>query len=116
MKRGEIWTVAGARDYDRKPRLSVIVQNEEIRATLSITVCDLTTDPAPATLIRLPVHPTAENGLHLPCSIMVDKITTIPRSKLGRRIGVLGVGDLAALDRAILVFLGLVSTSEDQIR
>jgi mRNA interferase MazF len=38
---------------------------------------------------------------------MVDKLTTIPKSKLGRRIGKLADTDLRRLDRAILVFLGL---------
>jgi mRNA interferase MazF len=38
---------------------------------------------------------------------MVDKISTMPRSKLGIRIGRLDSLDLAALDRAVIVFLGL---------
>lgn len=38
---------------------------------------------------------------------MVDKITTVPRSKLGDRIGRLCDEDMIALRRAVLVFLGL---------
>jgi mRNA interferase MazF len=41
---------------------------------------------------------------------MVDKITTIPRSKLGERVGVLAGIDMIRLNRAIVVFLGLAST------
>ena len=38
---------------------------------------------------------------------MVDKITTIPRSKLGERIGLLDDEDIVRLGRAVVVFLGL---------
>jgi mRNA interferase MazF len=38
---------------------------------------------------------------------MVDKITTIPKSTLGERVGHLGTEDLVRLDRAIVVVLGL---------
>ncbi len=40
---------------------------------------------------------------------MVDKITTVPRARVGNRVGRLSDDDLTRLDRAILVFLGLVS-------
>jgi mRNA interferase MazF len=38
---------------------------------------------------------------------MVDKITTIPKSKLGSRIGNLDAADMARVNRAMLIFLGL---------
>jgi mRNA interferase MazF len=38
---------------------------------------------------------------------MVDKITTVRRSKLGERIGRLSDEEMVRLGRAILVFLGL---------
>jgi len=38
---------------------------------------------------------------------MVDKITTVPRSKLGERIGRLADQDMVGLGRAIVVFFGL---------
>jgi mRNA interferase MazF len=38
---------------------------------------------------------------------MVDKITTVPKSKLGKRIGRLDDQDIVRLNQAILVFLGL---------
>jgi mRNA interferase MazF len=40
---------------------------------------------------------------------MVDKITTVPRSKLGQHIGNLGDDDLLRLERSMVVFLGLGS-------
>ena len=38
---------------------------------------------------------------------MVDKITTVPKSKVGARIGRLDDEDLLRLNQAMLVFLGL---------
>ena len=72
-----------------------------------MTVCAFTTDPTEAPLFRLQIEPDDTNGLREPCSLMVDKITTVPRSKLGDRIGKLGDEELVRLGRAIMVFFGL---------
>ena len=107
MRRGAVWTVAGGPDYAGKPRPAVIVQDDRFDATASITICGFTTDPADAPLFRPPVFPGATNGLTQPCRLMADKITTVPKARLGRRVGHLDADDLTRLDQAILVFLGL---------
>jgi mRNA interferase MazF len=107
MRRGEIWTVAGGKDYAGKPRPVVIVQDDRFDATSSITICTFTTDPTDAPLFRLVVEPNASNGLRAPCRLMVDKITTVATSRIGSRIGRLDDEDILRLNRAILVFLGL---------
>jgi len=55
----------------------------------------------------LPVDPAAENSLAAPSRLMIDKITTVPRGNLGRRIGRLADTDMLRLNRAIVVFFGL---------
>ncbi|MCC7180382.1 MAG: type II toxin-antitoxin system PemK/MazF family toxin [Acidobacteria bacterium] len=107
MKRGEVWTVSGGRTYAGKPRPAVVVQDDRFEATDSVTVCPFTTGSADAPLFRLPVEPTRENGLRVPCRIMVDKVTTVPRTRMGRRLGVLAVTDMIRVERAMMVFLGL---------
>ncbi len=107
MRRGEIWSAAAGSGYVGKPRPVVIIQDDRFEATDSITVCAFTTDPTEAPLIRLLIEPDDLNGLRSPSSLMVDKITTVPRSKLGERIGRLGDGDMVRLGRAVLVFFGL---------
>jgi mRNA interferase MazF len=72
-----------------------------------MTVCAFTTDPAEAPLLRLRVEPDQFNELGRLCSLMVDKLTTVPRVNLGRRVGRLRDQDLVRLDLAIIVFLGL---------
>ena len=107
MRRGEVWTVAGGGGYLGKPRPAVIVQDDRFDATASVTVCAFTSDDTDAPLLRLRVAPTPTNGLEAPSHLMVDKLTTVPKPKLGRRLGRLDREDMARLDRSIFVFLGL---------
>jgi len=107
MRRGDIHTVAGGKDYAGKPRPAVIVQDDSFDATESVTICAFTTDPTEAPLFRLRVEPNELNGLLGTCRLMVDKITTVPKAKIGARIGRLDDEDILRLSRAILVFLGL---------
>jgi mRNA interferase MazF len=110
MKRGEIWTVSGSKDYAGKPRPAVIVQDDSFDATNSITICAFTTDPTEAPLFRLVVEPNERNGLRSPCRLMVDKITTVPRAKLGSQVGRLDDEDTLRLNQAMAVFLGMATS------
>ena len=107
MKRGEIWTMAGGPGYASKPRPAVIIQDDCFSETLSIAVCPLTSETVEAPILRLLVKPTPENGLRHPSRLMVDKVTTVAKSRLGERIGHLADDDLLRLNRSLLVFLGL---------
>jgi mRNA interferase MazF len=107
MKRGEVWTVAGGKDYAGKARPVVIVQDDSFDATDSITICAFTTDETEAPLFRLPIEPNERNGLRFACRLMVDKIITVPRSKIGAHIGRLDDEDVLRLNQAVVVFLGL---------
>ena len=109
MRRGELWTAATGSGYTGKPRPVLIVQDDAFAATASVTVCPLTTNPAEAPLFRLPVEPSATNGLLAPCRLMVDKVTTVAKSRLGRRIGRLDDATMLQLNRALVVFLGVAS-------
>ena len=110
MRRGEIWTVSGGNDYAGKPRPVVIVQDDNFDATASVTICAFTTDPTDAPLFRLAVEPTARNGLKARSRLMVDKLTTVPKSKIGAQIGQLDDADMVRLNQAVLVFLGLAAS------
>src|SRR5258708_5757172 len=116
MKRGDIWTVAGGKDYAGKPRPVVIVQDDSFDATASITICAFTTDETNAPLFRLPVAPNERNGLRAPCRLMVDKITTVPKSRIGKRVGRLDDEDVLRLNQAVLVFLGLATSPRSRRR
>ena len=102
MKRGEIWTVAGGKDYADKPRPVIIVQDDSFDETDSITICAFTTDETEAPLFRLPVAPNERNGLRTACRMMVDKITTVPKTKVRARVGMLDDEDILRPNRAVL--------------
>ncbi|YBV94565.1 type II toxin-antitoxin system PemK/MazF family toxin (plasmid) [Phyllobacteriaceae bacterium JZ32] len=85
MRRGDIWSVLGGKDYAGKPRPVVIVQDDSFGGTDSITVCGFTSDDTEAPLFRLPVTPNERNGLT--SRLMVDKITTIPNRRWGGQVG-----------------------------
>jgi mRNA interferase MazF len=107
VKRGEIWTMAGGPGYASKPRPVVIVQDDAFTARDSIVVCLITTDATELPVFRIAVDPSAENGLKATSRLMVDKITTVPKSRLGQCIGCLADDDQLRLNRSLLVFLGL---------
>lgn len=107
MKRGDIWTVAGAPDYAGKPRPAIILQDDAFSATASITVCPLTTHVIDAPLIRLPIEPSERNGLRAASHLMIDKITTVSKTKLQDHVGYLSDEDILRVNRAVIVFLGL---------
>lgn len=115
MKRGEIWTAAGGKDYAGKPRPVVIVQDDRFDGTDSVTVCAFTTDSTDAPLFRLPIRPIEGNGLRASCRLMVDKITTVPRAKLGAYVGRLADADLVRLNRAIVLFLGIAAPAAGEL-
>lgn len=107
VKRGEIWTIAGGPGYAGKPRPVVIIQDDDFCETLSIAVCLLTSEPVEAPLLRILVEPSLENGLRAVSRLMVDKLITVPKGRLGQCIGRLADDDLLRLNRSLLVFLGL---------
>jgi mRNA interferase MazF len=112
VRRGEIYTAAARGPYTGKPRPVLIVQDDRFDATASVTVCPFTTSPVEAPLVRLPIDPSEENGLDQPSQLMVDKVTTVPRSSLGDRLGKLRDDEFVALNRSLLVFFGLASAPQ----
>jgi mRNA interferase MazF len=112
VKRGEIYTAAARGAYTGKPRPVVVVQDDRFDATASVTVCPFTSNPVDAPLVRIPVEPSPGNGLDRPSDLMVDKLTTVPRSGLGERLGSLRDDELLQLNRSLMVFLGLASVPQ----
>lgn len=107
MRRGETWVAAGGGDYTGKPRPVVIVQDDRFEETNSVTVCAIIGDSTEAPLFRIALSAGSDNGLVEDSHVMVDKISTVRRERLSRRIGTLSAADMRKIDRAILVFLGI---------
>ncbi len=103
--------MSGGPDYAGKPRPAAILQDDRFD-TDSITLCPFTTDPTDAPLFRLVVEATPSTGLSATSRLMVDKITTVRRAQLGERIGQLDDADIIRLNRAVVTFLGIASSSQ----
>jgi mRNA interferase MazF len=108
LTRGEIWASASGTDYGGKPRPVVIVQHEHFDYLDSVTFCGFTRDPTDIPFFRVAIEPSKSNGLEFPSRIMVDKILTLPKTKVGYRIGQLDDSDVVRLNQALATFLGLV--------
>ncbi len=106
MRRGEIWTASGP-GYAGTPRPVVIVQDDRFDATGSVMVCPLTTNQIEAPLFRPVVEPSPLNGLTTASRLMVDKLTAAPRDRVRERVGTLEPDHLVALERSMIVFLGM---------
>jgi mRNA interferase MazF len=107
VTRGDIVLVAMQGDYG-KPRPAVVVQTDDFEEVPSIAVLPLTTELRDVSAIRITVEPNPDNGLLQLSQIMVDKITAVARRRVGRRIGSLSPDDIAAVNRALAIFLGIV--------
>jgi mRNA interferase MazF len=106
VRRGDLVTVAVSGDYG-KPRPALIVQADLYAGHPSVTVLPLTSELIDAPLLRVSVEPGAGTGLRLRSQVMVDKATTIPRAKVGIRIGQLDRATLNRVSQALAAFLDL---------
>jgi len=107
MRRGDVVTVAVAGDFG-KPRPAVIVQSDVLNPShASFLVCLMTSDVQEVPSLRIDVALSEENGLRRPSQVMIDKIQTVRREKIGPVTGRLGPETLSAIDRSLAVVLGL---------
>ena len=107
MKRGEIVTVALPGDYG-KPRPAVVVQADLFNEThASVTVAPVTSTLVHAPLFRLAVEPSPRNGLRALSQVMIDKLTTVRRDRIGATIGDLEPDTLTRVNRALALWLGI---------
>jgi mRNA interferase MazF len=107
VKRGDVVTVAAGSGFGGKPRPAVVVQASAFGAHTTIILCPFTTNPVDAPDFRVRVEPSVANALTVRSSLMIDKLITVPRTKIGRQIGQLSAADITRLDQALLLFLGL---------
>ncbi len=104
-KRGDLILAASAGDYG-KPRPNLVIQSDAFGAMPSVTVCPLTSHlQGNATLIRIDIEPSPENGLQLSSQIAVDKITTLAVSRIMTVLGKASEDVMQQVTRAVAVFL-----------
>ena len=106
MRRGDLVTVAMAGDFG-KPRPALVIQSDHFEDAATVTVLLVSSTLVDAPLIRVTVAPTANNGLQKPSQIMIDKVMSIRRDKVGPVFGALEGDTMLSVTRSLVVFLGL---------
>lgn len=106
MKRGELVTIALQGDYG-KPRPALVIQSNLFDLHPSVTILPVTSELRDLPLFRINIPSNEQNGLSKPSQVMVDKLQTVTRNKVGNPIGMLDDQTLLAVDRSLAVFLGL---------
>lgn len=108
MKRGEIVSVAAPGDYG-KPRPAVVIQADALTqgGLESVVLCLVTSHLVDAPTFRIPVPADERTGLNLPSQIMVDKLLTVPLSRIGNVVGRLDDETLLRLNRTLAFVVGL---------
>lgn len=106
MKRGDLVLVALKGAYG-KVRPAVIVQSDHFPEHPSVVVLPFTSHLDTHASLRVPIHPAPANGLRQLSVLMIDKPHTVERDKIPEVIGSLSSSELAAIDRALTLFLGI---------
>jgi len=108
VKRGDIVLAAAKGDFG-KVRPNLVVQSDLLNPThASVLVCLLESGHLTGgNTFRIPVPPTAGNGLDRPSEVMVDKVAAIRTDRVRQVIGRIDDDTMKAVDRALLVVLGL---------
>ena len=106
MRRGDFVTIAMQGDFG-KPRPALVIQADQFDEHDTVTVLPVTSALVAAPLLRITVQPDAGNRLQKPSQVMVDKAMTVKRDKLGPSFGRIDVDALVAVERCLVVFLGI---------
>ena len=106
MSRGDVVIVAAPGDYG-KPRPAVIVQSNAIPDShVSVVICPMTSELTQADF-RITIEPGPGTGLGVRSQVMADKPVTVRRQRVARRVGQLTAADMALLNAALALAVGL---------
>lgn len=105
-QRGDLVTVSLQSDFG-KPRPALVVQSDLLTDLESVVLCPVTSDLRNA-VFRVTVEPNPANGLRTLSQVMVDKLSTLPRTKISEPFGRLDEEKLKMVDRALLLVVGVI--------
>jgi mRNA interferase MazF len=107
VRRGDVVRIV----FDKEPaRPAVVVQADLFEdGHPSVTLAPITSTIVAAPLFRITVEPDAGNGLTAVSQVMIDKLTTVHRDKMGAPVGSLDEASMVKVSRALALWTGLGS-------
>ena len=107
MRRGDLVTIALPGDFG-KPRPALVVQSDLFNTDhATVSVLPITGAIIGAPVFRITLEPSTANGLRQVSQIMVDKIVSMKREKIGEAFGRLDDETMLRVNRALAVWLGV---------
>jgi len=106
MTRCDLVSIAVQGDFG-KPRSALVIQSDNFDRHATVTVLLVSDTLVDAPLFRITVQPTPGNGLQKASQIMVDKVMTVKRDKIGAAFGSLDSIHMLEIERCLTVFLGI---------
>ena len=73
-----------------------------------MTLLPLTSTILDAPFLRVTLEPSTRNGLQKPSQVMVDKVMTVRREKMGSLLGRVEPERMLEIERCLAIFLGVV--------
>ena len=107
MRRGDLVTIALQGNYG-KPRPALVVQSDLFSEHPSVVILPVTSELRDTPLFRVLITPSETNGLSKISEVMIDKMQTVPRDKVGEVFGRLAQEDMLSINRLLAVFIGIV--------
>ena len=107
MLQFDVVTCALSGDYG-KPRPCLIVQNTTFNELhSSVVICPITSHIEKEIVFRPTLLPDPDNGLEKLSQIMIDKITTIKKDKIGQVLGCISIHKQNEVILALKLWLGI---------
>ena len=85
----------------------VVIQSDKHDSFDSVILCLFTSYESGDISTRVRIEPSSENGLQKVSYVMTDKIVTVDKSMLGKRVSVLSDDDMLAVSEQLRAILGL---------
>ncbi len=106
MIRGDIVLVVLTGEFG-KPRPALVIQADTTLPSEYITHIPITGTLKRVPEVRIPIHPTKQNGLLKPSEVMVDLVQTASLSKFRGVIGRIEADILTLVEKSLSLHLGL---------
>jgi len=107
LRRGNIVSIVVQGDFG-KPRPALLIQSDMFNvAHATFTVMLISSELIDAPLFRLGIEPDKDNGLTRTSQILVDKLMTVRRERVGQLIGRVDDAMMVRVNRALALWIGL---------